>query len=235
LSFDHIYISRHVYFHENSFPFIESACLPTTANSNPQPAPISYLLALTSFSSSNTPQPPTLPPHTSVPLPPFTTMSLDHFVGSGSAAVDITTTDSPPSAMPPASLSPVPTSPSQVPAQSLSGLELCIDLSSYSIPQQPPPIRSPNSPTAVAFRHHPMVLHPCQHKYVNMSSMSTSPLPPISWVTYSSAHEPLSFKEADHFLCWHFAMKSEITVLHANGTWSLVPYECCWLSMGLQN
>jgi hypothetical protein len=55
--------------------------------------------------------------------------------------------------------------------------------------------------------------------------VSASPLPPTSRVTYSSAREPLSFKEADRFLCWHSAMKSEITTLHADGTWSLVPYE----------
>jgi histone deacetylase 1/2 len=43
LSSDRIYISRHVRFHENSFPFIESTHVPATTNSNPQPAPISYL------------------------------------------------------------------------------------------------------------------------------------------------------------------------------------------------
>jgi len=212
LSSDRIYISCHVYFHENSFPFIESAHVPTITNSNPQPALISYIHALISFPSSNPPQTPTLPPHTSVPLPLFTTMSLDHFAGLGSA-------------VPPASPSSVPTSPSQVPAQSPSGLDLCIDLSSYSIPQQPLPIRSPDSHAVVASRSHPMTLRPRQHKSVNVSSVSTSPLPPISQVTYSSVHEPLSFREVDHFLCSHFAMKSEITALHANGTWSLVPYE----------
>jgi hypothetical protein len=62
-------------------------------------------------------------------------MSLDHFAGSGSTASDIITSDSPPSATPPATPS-GPAPPSQVPAQSPPGLDLCIDLSSYSIPQQ---------------------------------------------------------------------------------------------------
>jgi len=225
LSSDRIYISRHVRFHENSFPFIESTRVPATTNSNPQPAPISCLPALTSFPSSNPPQTSILSSHTSVPLPPSATMSLDHFAGSDSAAADITATESPPSTMPPTSPSQVPASSSQVPTESSPGLDLCIDLSSYSIPQQSPPIRSPDSPAAVASRHHPMVLRPRQHKSVNVSSVSASPLPPNLQVTYSSAHEPLSFREADRFLCWHSAMESEITALHANDTRSLVLHE----------
>jgi len=43
-------------------------------------------------------------------------MSLDHLTGSGSAAPDITTSDSPPSAAPPATPSGL-APPSQVPAQ----------------------------------------------------------------------------------------------------------------------
>ena len=211
LSSDRIYISRHVRFHENSFPFIESTHVPATTNSNPQSALISYLPALTSFPSSNPPQTPILSPHTSIPLLPSATMSLNHFAGSGSAAADITATASPPSATPPSSPSQVPASSSQVPTESPPGLDLCIDLSSYSIPQQSPSIRSPDSPAAVASRHHPMVLHPRQHKSINVSSVSVSLLLPNSWVIYSSAYKPVSFREADRFLCWHSAMESEIT------------------------
>ena len=200
LSSNHIYISRHVRFHENSFPFIESTHVPATTNSNPQPAPISYLPALTSFPSSNPPQTPILSPHTSVPLPPYASMSLDHFAGSGSSAADITATASSPSATPPASPSQVPASSSQVPTESPPGLDLCIDLSSYSIPQQSPPIRSSDSLVAVASRQHPMVLRPRQHKSVNVSSVSASSMPPNSRVIYSSAHEPVSFREADRFV-----------------------------------
>jgi hypothetical protein len=152
-------------------------------------------------------------------------MSLDHFASSGSAAADITTIASPPSATPPTSPSQVPASSSQVLAESSPGLDLYIDISSYSIPQQSPPIRSPDSPAAVASRQHPMVLRPRQHKSVNVSSVSASSLPPNSRVIYSSAHEPVSFREADRFLCWHSAMESEITALHANDTWSLVPHD----------
>jgi hypothetical protein len=127
-------------------------------------------------------------------------MSLDHFAGSGSVVVDITATASPLSATPPTSPSQVPASSSQVPTESPPGLDLCIDLSSYSIPQQSPPIRSSDSLVAVASRQHPMVLRPRQHKSVNVSSVSASSMPPNSRVIYSSAHEPVSFREADRFV-----------------------------------
>ena len=224
LSSDRIYISRHVRFHEHSFPFLKSDHVYTITHSNPQSTPISHLPALTYFSSHNLPQTPTLPTHSSIPLPSFATMSLDDFTGSGSVAMNITASDSPPSATPPASPS-GPASPSQVPAQSPPGLDLCIDLSSYSIPLQQTPIRSSDSPALVVSRQHPMVLRPRQHKCINLSSVSTSPLPPNSLVTCSPAHEPLSFKEANRFLCWHSAMRSKITTLHANGTWFFVPYK----------
>jgi hypothetical protein len=70
-----------------------------------------------------------------------------------------------------------------------------------------------------------MVFRPRQHKSVNVSLVSAPSLPLNSRVTYSSAHEPVSFREADCFLFWHSAMESKITALHANDTWSLVPYE----------
>jgi hypothetical protein len=133
LSSDRIYISCHVRFHEHSFSFLESDHVSATTNSNPQLAPISHLLTLTYFPSHNPPQTTTLPTHTSISLPLFATMSLDHFTGLGSTAPNITTYNSPLSAAPPAFLS-SPVSPSWVPTQSSLILDLCVDLSSYSIP-----------------------------------------------------------------------------------------------------
>jgi len=37
--------------------------------------------------------------------------------------------------------------------------------------------------------------------------------------------QPVNFKEVDHFMCRHTGMKSEITALYANSTWSLVPFD----------
>jgi hypothetical protein len=71
-------------------------------------------------------------------------MPIDHFVGSGSATPDITTSNSPPFVVPLASSLGL-VFPSRVLAQSLPGLDLCIDLSSYSLPQQHTSIRSPAS------------------------------------------------------------------------------------------
>jgi hypothetical protein len=73
-------------------------------------------------------------------------MPIDHFVGSGSATPDITTSNSPPFVVPLASsLGLVSPSRERVLAQSLPGFDLCIDLSSYSLPQQHTSIRSPAS------------------------------------------------------------------------------------------
>jgi len=75
-------------------------------------------------------------------------------------------------------------------------------------------------------RQHPIVLRPRQPKIANINSISASS-PPVSTsrVMSPSALEPLSFKEADQYLCWHTAMKDEIVALHANATWSLVPFD----------
>jgi len=71
-----------------------------------------------------------------------------------------------------------------------------------------------------------MVLRSRQPKTANVNSVSASSPPvSISRVMSPSTLEPLSFKEADQYLCWHTAMKDEIAALHANATWSLVPFD----------
>jgi len=37
--------------------------------------------------------------------------------------------------------------------------------------------------------------------------------------------KPMSFKEANQYLCWHTAMNDEIAALHVNATWSLVSFD----------
>jgi len=71
-----------------------------------------------------------------------------------------------------------------------------------------------------------MVLRSQQPKTANVSSFSASSPPvSISRVMSPSTLKPLSFREADQYLCWHTAMKDEIAALHANATWSLVPFD----------
>jgi len=70
-----------------------------------------------------------------------------------------------------------------------------------------------------------MVLCSRQQKTANISSVSaSSPSVSASRVMSPSTLEPLSFKEAGQYLCWHTAMKDEIAALHANVTWSLVSF-----------
>jgi histone deacetylase 1/2 len=96
-----------------------------------------------------------------------------------------------------------------------------MDLSTYSLPQQTSANQSSIPPPTW---QHPMVLRPRQQKTVNISSVfASSPLVSASRVMSSSSLKPLSFKEADQYLCWQIAIKNEIAALHANATWSLVP------------
>jgi hypothetical protein len=81
-----------------------------------------------------------------------------------------------------------------------------------------------------------MVLLPKQNRTINTTSVSTSSSQSSApRVTSSLTLEPLNFKDADRFIWWHTAMKSEIAALHASGTWSLVPFDPsmnvvdCWL------
>jgi hypothetical protein len=46
-----------------------------------------------------------------------------------------------------------------------------------------------------------------------------------SRITSSPDLEPLICKEANWFVCWHNAIKSEIVALNENGILSLVPFD----------
>ena len=94
-------------------------------------------------------------------------MSIDHFTGSSAAASNITTIryvmpsiapSATPSTEPFGSPSDLPSS-SHCPALSPSALDLCVDLSSYSLVQQPS--SSVRSAAPEVSRQHHMVLRPC--------------------------------------------------------------------------
>jgi len=112
-----------------------------------------------------------------VPLPPIAAMPIDHFAGSGSAAPDSTTTGFVALAVvhsdaPSGEQSGLPSGPSyssQCLALSPLALDLCVDLSSYSLPQQPMPDRS--AAPVVSCQHH-MVLRPRQPRFANLSFVS---------------------------------------------------------------
>ncbi|XP_073261962.1 uncharacterized protein [Populus alba] len=83
------------------------------------------------------------------------------------------------------------------------GLDLCVDLSHFSLQQDHDSVSSTQPQVA---RTHSMVLRPRSSKTANLSQ------------------EPVSFKAADKYLIWHKAMQEELQALHSNDTWSLVPF-----------
>jgi histone deacetylase 1/2 len=94
------------------------------------------------------------------------------------------------------------------------GINLCVDLSQFSL-QQATTSESATPPPAA--RTHSMVLRPRVSKTANFS------VSPASRVVSLPQQEPLSFKDANWYLIWHNAMIEEIKALHGNHTWSLVP------------
>ncbi|XP_073268322.1 uncharacterized protein [Populus alba] len=94
------------------------------------------------------------------------------------------------------------------------GLNLCVDLSQFSLQQATASESATPPPTA---RTHSMILRPRVSKTANFS------VSPASRVVSLPQQEPLSFKDANRYIIWHNAMTEEIKALHGNHTWSLVP------------
>jgi len=235
LSYNRIYISRHVGFHEHVFPFNEFAHSPHISPSVP---PL-YLLLSPAYPSSPSFQHKLSQPHHPSQI---TRRSPHHhlhlslliiFTSSSYAVPTLSLSNSPFVVVSPASPpgSPYPFGNS---ASSLLGLNLYVDLFTYSLPQQNSTNQSPVPPLTW---HHLMVLRPRQQKTVNISSgFVSSLLASAPQITSPSTLEPLNFKEADQYLCWHTAIKSEIVALYANATWSLVLFDpsmnivgCWWV------
>ena len=95
------------------------------------------------------------------------------------------------------------------------GLDLCVDLSHFSLQQGQDSVSSTQPQVA---RTHSMVLRPCSSKTANLSVLSASRSPSLP------QQEPVSFKATDKYLIWHKAMQEELRALHSNDTWSLVPF-----------
>jgi hypothetical protein len=79
-----------------------------------------------------------------------------------------------------------------------------------------------------------MVLHPWQNRSANLSLVSNTLLSSTSWITSYPDLEPLICKEANWFVCWHNAIKSEIAALNENGIFSLVPFDPTMNVVGFQ-
>ena len=107
-----------------------------------------------------------------------------------------------------------PSTPSSSPISPL-GLDLCIDLSHFSLQEGQDSVSSTQPQVE---RTHSMVLRPRSSKTANLSALSASRS------TSLPQQEPVSFKAADKYLIWHKAMQEELRALHSNNTWSLVPF-----------
>jgi hypothetical protein len=127
----------------------------------------------------------------------------------------------------------VPTSPSTT---SPVGLQLCVDLSLYPLQYLLGTGHTSPCPTA---RQHPMVLRLRQPKTALSAATAAASVVSFSRVVSPPSHEPLVFNDANRYEAWHSAIREEIQALHANRTWTLVPFsplhECYWYSMGIQD
>jgi len=120
----------------------------------------------------------------------------------------------------------VSTSPS---TDSLAGLQLCVDLSSYPLQQLTGTGSSPPRP-AIWQRH--MILRPRQPKTTLPTTTTTATAAPINQVASPPTHEPIAFTDINRYKAWHSSMREEIQAFRANKTWSLVSFssfnECYW-------
>jgi hypothetical protein len=163
-----IYISCHVCFHEHYFPFIKSNQVLHTSSSISTPTLTINLSSLTTFPILKIVAPRSSLTSPSVSLSPPTSLSLDHSQGSGYVVPASSPSDSPIFV---ASLTLLlgASSPTNTFAQSTSCLDLVVDFSSYSLPQQ---FMSVSSDVLLAPWKHHMVLRAWQNKFANLSLVS---------------------------------------------------------------
>jgi hypothetical protein len=170
LSSKRLYISRHVRFNEHVFLFLESAHLPPPTSHTHLPTTVTHLPSLTFFTFTTPSAPPPTSSNPVVPLPSSAFIYVNHFIGTGSATPALSVSASPPATVSPARSSSS-TSPSKSSIVSSPGLDLCVDLSSYTLPRQPSPVQT-SAPSAQ--RQHPMVLRPRHNRTANITSVAAS-------------------------------------------------------------
>jgi hypothetical protein len=70
-----------------------------------------------------------------------------------------------------------------------------------------------------------MVLRPRQPKTALSTATAATFVVSFSQVVSPPSNEPLVFNDANKYEVWHSAMREEIQALHANRTWTLVPFQ----------
>jgi hypothetical protein len=101
------------------------------------------------------------------------------------------------------------------------GLQLFVDLSSYSLQQLP---SSESSPLRSAAHQHPMVLGLWLPKIALLTASATSFTALISQVMSSSTSKPIALSDVNRYEVWYGVMRDKIQALRSNNTWSLVPF-----------
>jgi len=233
LSSKHIYLSRHVRFHEHVFPLGKSKQIAVPPINSTAATILVTLYHPKPSSPTLPPLPPTPPTSHLAPLPLSACYYHDQAIGTDS--------DSPPSHAVQVQLAPA-SSPAGSPilavtpadstafstprpahilssssgfsSDSSHGINLRVDLSKFQLQQIPASVDNNFSQPA---HLHPMLLRPRPPKDANFSVVTSSRVATLP------QQEPLSFKDANRYLVWHNAMQEEIRALHSNHTWSLVP------------
>jgi hypothetical protein len=240
------YVTRHVRFHEDVFPFAnfeqiaqkpftssQHTHLPTlnpTLNFHPTTPPIHQTI--------NSNRPPTAPiplhysptrsttissPPSHAPLSPSICFYNDHCAGTTSPFSELHASSSDTVEK----LEFVASSPLSVVVQfgpsidSPADLQLYIDLSSYPLQQL---MGSSSFPHQPVIRQHPVVLRPRLLKIILLTTFVTTSIIPICRVLSPLTYKPIVFYDANRYKAWHGAMHEKIQALCSNDTWSLIPY-----------
>jgi len=252
LESDRIYVSCHVRFHENIFPFAKSE---QVTSSPVPPTPPTYLPSLhpppsfqpTTYQTSPNHNPilpfaaphqittlpidsatPSSPSHTTI-LSPYAFLSNDHCAGTGSPSPDVhvlrsAATQQPGSTLAhPSSVAASPVSAVLTSPSTASPAGLQLYVDLSSYPIQPLPGTSHTSPCP-ATRQHPMVLRPRQPKTALSTATAAASAVSFNWVVSPPSHEPLVFNDASKYEAWHSVMPEEIQALRTNRTWTLVTF-----------
>jgi histone deacetylase 1/2 len=252
LESDRIYVSYHVRFHENVFPFakfehVTSSPVPPTQPTylpsfNPPPCfqPTTYQIGPNNNSilPSAAPHLTTLLPidsttpssqsHTTI-LSPYACLSNDNCAGTGSPSLDAhvlrsAVVEQPGSAADHrSSAAASPVSAVRTSPSTASLASLQLYVDLSLYPLQHLPITGHTSPCPAA-RQHPMVLRPRQPKTTLSTATAATSAVSFSQVVSLPSHEPFVFNDANRYEAWHSAMCEEIQALRANKTWTLVSF-----------
>jgi len=249
LESDRIYVSRHVRFHENIFPF---AKFEQVTSSPVPPTPPTYLPSLhpppsfqpTTYQTGPNHNPilPSTAPHQPTPLPidsatpsspshtiilsPYARLSNDHYAGIGSPSPDVhilrsAATEQPGSTTAhPSSAAASPVFAVPTSPSTASPAGLQLCVDLSSYPLQPLPGTGHTSPCPAA-RQHPMVLRPRQPKTAMSTTTAAASAVSFTRVVSPPSHELLVSNDANKYEAWHSAMREEI---QANKTWTLMSF-----------